>query len=261
MEFCSFSSGSSGNSYMVRQGGTVLLVDCGISGKKIFAGLRARGAAPEAVSGILISHEHSDHAKSLRVVVRKTGCSAFMNAGTWACLHDKVPEDRQVMIRCGERFSVGEVQVETFALSHDAAEPMGYSFLAGGRKLSIMTDTGYVSDAMLEAVADADLLVLEANHDVNVLQMGPYPYALKRRILSEEGHLSNEAAAACILRLHEMKDKPRRILLAHLSHQNNTPEMARVTVSNMLEEEGLLTGGSVLLDVVTRDEISPLYEV
>ena len=130
-----------------------------------------------------------------------------------------------------------------------------------GARRSNVRFTGYVSDAMLEAVADADLLVLEANHDVNVLQMGPYPYALKRRILSEEGHLSNEAAAACILRLHAMKDKPRRILLAHLSHQNNTPEMARVTVSNMLEEEGLLTGGSVLLDVVTRDEISPLYEV
>lgn len=261
MEFCSFSSGSSGNSYMIRQGKTVLLCDCGISGKKIFEGLRMCGCEPDDVSGILISHEHQDHTKSIRTVIKKTGSSAFMNPGTWESIRDKVPDDRQVLIENGSGFSIGGIDISSFSVSHDAADPAAYCFEAGGRKLSILTDTGYVSNEMIDQICDSDLLVLEANHDVNVLQVGPYPYHLKRRILSDEGHLSNEAAAECIVRICEKVSKPRRILLAHLSHKNNTPMMAEITVKNILEEAGIFTGGDLLIDVITREKISPVYEV
>ncbi len=261
MEFCSLASGSSGNSYVVRHGDTVLLVDCGISGKKIFAGLKDHGMEPTEVTGVLITHEHVDHTKSIKIVLKKTQALAYMNIGTWQCLSDKVPEKNQILIGSREEFQIGAITVRPFVVSHDATEPLGYSFVADGRQLSILTDTGIVTESIEKAVKDADLLVLEANHDSNVLQMSSYPYSLKRRILGNKGHLSNEAAADCIMKVHQKNSKPRQILLAHLSHQNNTPEMAKITVCNMLEEAGILPGGNIEVDVVTRDTVSPMYRV
>lgn len=261
LEFCSLASGSSGNSYVVRHGDTVLLVDCGISGKKIFSGLKEHGMEPTEVSGVLITHEHSDHTKSIKVVLKKSQALAYMNIGTWQCLSDKVPEEKQILIGSREEFQIGDITIRPFVVSHDATEPLGYSFIAGGRQLSILTDTGIVTDSIERAVRDADLLVVEANHDVNVLQMSSYPYSLKRRILGNKGHLSNEAAATCIMKVYQSNDKPRQILLAHLSHQNNTPEMARITVCNMLEEAGIVPGGDIYLDVITRDAVSSMYQV
>ncbi|MEA4921940.1 MAG: MBL fold metallo-hydrolase [Eubacteriaceae bacterium] len=262
LEFCSFSSGSSGNSYMIRTDETVLLVDCGISGKKIFAGLDSVGLEPEDVNGILITHEHSDHVKSLRIVAKKS-CEAitYSNISTWQYIAELVPEERQVTFISGDSFVVGDIEVHSFSTSHDAADSVGYSFRSNGRQISIVTDTGYVSEDIFEEIKDADLLALEANHDVDVLRMCRYPYQVKRRILSDEGHLSNEAAGECICRLVEENDKERQILLSHLSRENNTPEMAEITIKNILEEAGIHTGGRLKMDVVVRDKVSPVYQV
>jgi len=260
LKFCSFASGSSGNCYMIQYDETVLLVDVGISGKKIMQGLEASGVAPEQVLGILITHEHSDHIKSLKVSAKKLiNAVTYCNLGTWPHLQDLVPEERQITFQSGKPFQIGEITVKPFRISHDAAEPVGYSFFAEGKQISVLTDTGCVTEEIFEEIKDADLVALEANHDKDVLQFCRYPYHIKRRILSDVGHLSNEAAGDCICRLVGDNSKKRQILLSHLSHENNTPEIARVTITNIMETAGIYVGGDVHIDVITREEISSVY--
>lgn len=260
--FCSLASGSSGNCYMVRYGETVLLVDAGISGKRIFEGLQSAGASPEQLTAVLVTHEHIDHVKSLPVVTKKApNLKVYANEQTWQNIERKVAEEKKAFFVTGEDFTIGDIKIHPFAIPHDAAEPVGFSLYAGGRQISIVTDAGYVSDEMFEEIMDADLLVLEANHEVEVLQMCNYPYQTKRRILGDRGHLSNVTAAKCICRLMETKDKARRILLGHLSHQNNEPELAKLTIGNILQEEEIYIGERLKMDVILRDCVSPVYEV
>ncbi len=262
LKFCSFASGSSGNCYMIQWNETVLLVDVGISGKKIMEGLACAGVSPEMVQGILITHEHSDHIKSLKIVSKKlTGATTYCTVGTWPYLREMVAENRQISFQRGETFIIGGITVKSFSLSHDAAEPVGYSFFAGGKQISVLTDTGCVTDEIFEEIKGADLIALEANHDKDVLQFCGYPYHIKRRILSDEGHLSNEAAGDCICRLVQYAGKERRILLSHLSRENNTPEMAQITVANILETAGIYAGGELKIDVITREKISRIYQI
>jgi len=232
----------------------------GISGKKIMEGLSVSGILPEQVLGILITHEHSDHIKSLKVTTKKlTNATTYCNIGTWTYLQELVPEDRQITFESGRSFQIGEITVKPFRISHDAAEPVGYSFFAQGKQISVLTDTGCVTEEIFEEIKDADLVALEANHDKDVLQFCRYPYHIKRRILSDIGHLSNEAAGDCICRLVSDNAKKRQILLSHLSHENNTPEIAKVTITNILETAGIYSGGDLYIDVITREKISNIY--
>lgn len=260
LSFCSFASGSSGNCYMVRCDDTVLLVDVGISGKKIMEGLEANGVPPQNVAGILITHEHSDHIKSLKVAAKKMpGANIYCTMGTWPFIKEWVPLERQIAFESGETFRIGALTVKSFHISHDAADPVGYSFFAEEKQISILTDTGCVTEEIFDEIRDADLVALEANHDKDVLQYCRYPYHIKRRILSDYGHLSNEAAGDCICRLAEANTKKRKILLSHLSRENNTPEMATITVTNILEAAGIYAGGDLHIDVITRERISGIY--
>ena len=163
---------------------------------------------------------------------------------------------RFVPVTGGEDFMVGDIRVIPFNVSHDTAEPVAYAFEKGGRKAAVVTDTGFVSDEIFENIKDADLLVLEANHERNILLYSRYPYPVKHRILSDLGHLSNEAAAECLIRiLTELGgSKIPRVLLAHLSKENNTPQQAMITVRNLLEEEGFFIGKDLELEVVDREE-------
>ena len=170
-------------------------------------------------------------------------------------------EDKKGFFTTGKDFYIGNIRIRPFSIPHDAAEPVGFSFYAGERQISIVTDAGHITEEIFREIMDADLLVLEANHEVEVLQMCSYPYATKRRILGDQGHLSNVTAANCICRLIEAKDKARRILLGHLSHQNNGPELAKLTVRNILQEQDIYIGGSLKMDVILRDCVSPVYEV
>lgn len=260
LKFCSFASGSSGNCYMIQYEETVLLVDVGISGKKIMLGLEASGVAPEQVRGILITHEHSDHIKSLKVSSKKLiNATTYCNIGTWPHISELMSEDRQITFESGKPFDIGGITVKPFRISHDASEPVGYSFFAEGKQISVLTDTGCVTEDIYEEIKDADLVALEANHDKDVLQFCRYPYHIKRRILSDIGHLSNEAAGDCICRLASENSKKRQILLSHLSHENNTPEIARITITNILETAGIYAGGDFCIDVITREKISDIY--
>ena len=269
LTFCAIASGSSGNSYMVRSGETVLLVDVGISGKRIKEGLEKGGASLDAVDAILITHEHSDHVKSLGIMQRKCPQAAvWSNIGTYRKISGEVADGRHHTFTTGEAFRIGDIKVYPFPVSHDAAEPVGFVFEKGDSKMAIVTDTGYLSDEIFEAVRGSDLLVLEANHDEKVLRVGRYPFHVKQRILSDHGHLCNEAAADCIERLLREEDKLPVFLLAHLSKENNTPDIALLTVRNALEASDVFTervaAGALedlRIEVLSRSEPGNVYQL
>jgi phosphoribosyl 1,2-cyclic phosphodiesterase len=262
LKFCSFSSGSSGNCYLVKTASTAILVDAGISAQKIMKGLAQTGIEESRLKALVLTHEHSDHVRSLSPLMKRMKeTTAYANIKTWSAIKAEIDKGRMRNIETGETFLIGDIEVKSFSVCHDAADPVGYSFCKNGRKISIVTDTGCIEDDMMDEIKDADLLVLEANHDVDMLKIGRYPWFLKQRILSDLGHLSNELAAKALVRLLASDKKKRRILLAHLSMENNFPEMAYQTVKNILEEDNYYIGKHIELGMVVRDEISLVYQV
>lgn len=262
LKFCSFASGSSGNCYLVKNDSGALLIDAGISGKKIFTGLEETGTSYEDVLGILITHEHTDHIRSLPVVTKKLpNAYAYANKPTWDSIEKSVNDTKKRYFRTGEDFTIEDFTVRSFPIPHDAAEPVGFSIYSEGRQISIVTDVGYITEAIFSEITDADLLLLEANHEREILLMGRYPYQLKQRIMGEKGHLSNISAGECLCHLTEVKKKKRRILLGHLSRENNDPSVALLTVKNTLMERNIFIGGELSLDVILRDSCSCIYEV
>jgi len=251
LSFCSFSSGSSGNSYLVNDT-TAILVDAGISARKILNGLSRTDTSEEQVAALLLTHEHSDHVRSLPALMKKLkGLSAYANERTWEAIGKEIDPVRRQSFTTGESFNIGNIRVNSFRVCHDAVDPVGYSFYEGGKQ---------ISKDMMDEIRDADLLVLEANHDVDMLKIGRYPWFLKQRIMGDQGHLSNESAARMLVRLLSEREKQRRILLAHLSKENNFPEMAYQTVKNILEEEEYVIGKHIELSTIVRDEVSILYQ-
>ncbi len=263
--FCSFASGSSGNSYMVRTDNTVVIIDTGIAGKKIVEGLNENNIDIDDVDGILITHEHIDHVKSIRKVSKLAkNANVYASAGTIAQMKDSFPADRTVLIDCDDNgFDIGEIHIEPFELSHDSEEPIGYSLRVEDRRMTIITDTGTVTNRQKELIEDSDLLVLEANHEKNILLMGEYPYQLKQRILSNYGHLSNEASAEAITSMLKNRKKASVpfILLAHLSAETNSPGQAFLTIKNKLFDEDLFENDAYFMEVLPRKEISSVYEI
>lgn len=262
LEFCSFASGSSGNCYMIRNGSRAILIDAGISGKRILQGLEETGTPLESVCGILVTHEHIDHVKSLPVLTKKLPHAAvYANENTWREISRPVAEDRQRLFVTDVPFEIGGMRVKSFPISHDAAEPVGFSIYEGEKQISLLTDSGCVSESIIREISEADLLLLEANHEKELLLFGRYPYSLKQRILGDRGHLSNLTAGRCLCRIVKEKPKKRRVLLGHMSRENNTPEMAMQAVINTLEEEEIFVGGDLLVEIAGRESRSPVYEV
>jgi len=262
LSFCSFSSGSSGNCYLIKSENTAVLVDAGISGKKIYEGLETTATPREQLAALLITHEHSDHTKSIKTLMkREKSLKAYANALTWGQINSEICEEQKEIFETGDTFLVGDITIKTFHVSHDAAEPVGYTFSSEGKQISIVTDTGCMSEEIISEIMEADILILEANHDVDMLKIGRYPWFLKQRVLGEEGHLSNVAAGETILRLLSESEKERYILLAHLSKENNFPEMAYQTVKNILEEADFYIGKHLKLNTIIRDEVSLVYEI
>ena len=257
-------SGSSGNSYLIKSEKANILVDAGISGRRILEGLKGYGVegCPES---ILITHEHTDHVQGLGALLKK-GAKLYVNDGTADALSPGIKEPFFNRFKTGEKFLLGDIEVSSFPVSHDAAEPVGFSFEKEGACISIITDTGYVTDECYKYMEKADILVLESNHDESMLRVGRYPWFLKQRILGKEGHLSNEAAAqalAEVMRIDSLKGevKYRKVLLAHLSKENNFPQMAIATMSNVLETKGFSVNRDVSLEILSRTEASRLYVI
>ena len=262
MKFCSFASGSSGNCYLIKSEETAVLIDAGISGKRILAGLEETGTPREMVSAILVTHEHIDHVKSLPVMTKKIpNMQIYANGATWEQIERPVPEERRELFETGEEFRIGDLTIRPFPVSHDAAEPVGFSIYGDGQQISVCTDSGFISDEILEEIAEADLLLLEANHEKEMLLFGRYPYPLKQRILGDEGHLSNLSCGECLCKIVNENPKRRTVLLGHLSHENNTPDVAMQAIINTLEEERIFTGDDLQIKVAMRDQISDIYEL
>lgn len=262
LKFCSFASGSSGNCYLVKNDDTAILIDAGISGKKIFEGLEVTGTPRDMVCAVLVTHEHTDHIRSLHTIAKKLpGAHVYANAGTWDSMRQHISEAQREYFRTGEDFSVGGFAVRPFPISHDAADPVGFSISCGDKQISICTDSGCVSDDIYEEISGADLLLLEANHEKEMLLFGKYPYSLKKRILGDRGHLSNVTCGECLCRIVEKNPKNRVVLLGHMSRENNTPEVAMQAVKNTLEEQNIFIGGDLRIDVILRDCMSGVYEL
>ena len=262
LKFCSFASGSSGNSYLIKNDEASILVDAGISGKRIMKGLEETETPPESVRALLITHEHIDHVRSIPVLTKKIpGLEVYVNEDTWKSIERPVPEERVKTFETGSSFSVGDFEIRSFSVPHDAADPVGFSIKHEDKKISIVTDAGWITDEICDEITDADLLLLEANHEKEMLLMGRYPYALKQRILGDEGHLSNISAGEVLCRIVGEIDKRRRVLLGHLSGENNDPHVALLTVENTLMEQEIYTGGDLRISVASRQERTPLFEV
>ena len=233
MRLCSIASGSSGNCIYVGSSKTHLLVDTGISKKRIDEGLVELEVKPEELSGILITHEHSDHIQGLGVFSRKYEIPIYATKGTIKGITEykslgKMPEGLYHEVAIDEKFSVGDLEIRPFSISHDAKEPSGFRIKNDRKAVAIATDLGMYDDYIIENLRNLNAIILEANHDVHMVEVGPYPYPLKQRVLGNRGHLSNELTGRLLCNI--LHDDLKYVMLGHLSKENNYEELAKETV-------------------------------
>lgn len=260
MRLCSIASGSSGNCIYVGSDATHLLVDTGISGKRIQEGLEQLGIKLSEIDGIFITHEHADHINGLGVIARKYGVPIFGTRGTIEAVKrttslGKIEDSLFHEVRADEKCRIKDMELYPMRTSHDAAEPVAYRISHDKHKIGIITDLGCYNEYTVECLKGLDVLYLEANHDINMLQVGPYPYYLKKRILGERGHLSNESAGKLLGRL--LHDKMQAVVLGHLSKENNLPELAYETVRvEVTMSDTPYNGNDFPIYVAKRSEVS-----
>ncbi|MBD7909587.1 MBL fold metallo-hydrolase [Sporosarcina gallistercoris] len=262
MRFSILASGSTGNSIYIENDSGAYLVDAGLTAKRIEAQLAKIGRSMKNVKAIFVTHEHSDHIKGVGVLARKHGVPIYANEKTWQAMDGLVGEialDQRFQFDVETVHSLGSISIESFAVSHDSVDPMFYVFHENDRKLAIITDTGYVSDRMKGIIKNADSFVFESNHDVGMLQMGRYPWSVKRRILSDVGHVSNEDAAIAMSDVIEQKET--QIYLSHLSRDNNMKDLARMSVEQTLQTCGIVAGEFVHLHDTDAEEPTELITV
>ena len=265
MRLCSIASGSSGNCIYVGSEATHLLIDDGISGKRTVAGINSLGLSPSEIDGILITHEHSDHIAGLGILARKYELPIYGTRGTLEAIkNDKktgdIPGDLFHEIVVDERFCIKDMLIYPVRISHDAAEPVAYKIQYEQKKVGIITDHGNFTDYTVECMSDLNAILLEANHDVNMLQVGPYPYYLKQRILGEKGHLSNELSGRLLGRI--LNDNIKAVVLGHLSKENNMPELAYESVRLEVDMAEIpYMSSDFPMTVAKRSEVSDIIEV
>ena len=259
MKFIPLCSGSSGNSVYIEAGDQRILVDAGVSCRRLCGLLTEAGGDPGQLTAILITHEHTDHIKGLAVLSKKYGIPVYANADTWGALWrlcPGLPPQNACVFESDEDFYLGKVCIHPFTTPHDAVHSVGYTLVHEGKKCAVCTDIGHVDKRMLHLLGGSDILLLEANHDVDMLMAGPYPYALKQRILSGRGHLCNEDCGMALAQLRATGVK--NAVLGHLSKENNFPPLAVATVQGVLEEAGIT---DVSLALARRDEPTGVFEV
>ncbi|MGV2622896.1 UNVERIFIED_CONTAM: MBL fold metallo-hydrolase [Halobacillus marinus] len=262
LRFSVLASGSTGNAFFIESGEERILVDAGLSGKKIEGLFDQVGVDPSTLSRILVTHEHSDHIKGLGIMARRYNLPVYANEKTWKAMEGhigKLSVDQKFEFKMEETQTFGGLDVESFSVSHDAADPMFYTFHQDGRKVALVTDLGYVSERIKKTVEGADAYIFESNHDVSMLRMGRYPWNVKRRILGDSGHVSNEDCALALTDI--ITDQTKRIYLAHLSLDNNMKDLARMSVKNVLEERGFELGSRIQLHDTDPEQATPIFEV
>lgn len=264
MELCSLASSSSGNCIYVGDHSTKLLVDVGISCKKIEENLSILDISANELDGILITHEHTDHIKSLGVMARRYKIPIFATKNTWLEVLSnnslgKIDSGLHIEIFPDKEFSINNIRILPFKTSHDAVDPVCYTFKKDEKKISIATDLGCYNDYIKERLKNSDVLFIEANHDIKMLEVGNYPYFLKQRILSDLGHLSNETSGKLISEL--LHKNLKHIVLGHLSKDNNFPDLAFETVKLELFANKGINMPKVSISVAKRSKRSELISI
>ncbi|QNO15042.1 MBL fold metallo-hydrolase [Alkalicella caledoniensis] len=262
MKLFSVASGSSGNCIYYSDGETDILVDAGLSGKKIQLGLDQFGVDPKGLKGILVTHEHNDHIIGVGIMARRFKLPIYLTERTYLACKDSLGKIDNNLINhfdVGEKFDIGNMKVEAFSTYHDAVDPVGFTITSKEQKLGFLTDTGIVDQRVMETIYNSDILLIESNHDEKMVETGPYPWGLKKRILGEKGHLSNTVAGEVLVEV--LKGKTKKVLLAHLSEENNFPQLAKITVETILAKAQIAVGQDVQLDILPRKEVSPLIQL
>lgn len=236
LKFCSLYSGSSGNCLFVNSNHTKVLVDCGVSCKKICEGLENIDSSIEDIDAILITHEHSDHIQGLGTISKKFNIPVYANIETWNAMEkqrEKINPDNVHTFENDKDFQLNDLTIHPFSTPHDAANPCGFNIHNGSKRLSIATDLGYMDDKIISELYSSSFVFLEANYDQEILRASKYPFSLKQRISGPNGHLSNDTAGKTVSNLMTKKDL-KEVMLGHLSKENNFPELAYQTVVNEL---------------------------
>jgi phosphoribosyl 1,2-cyclic phosphodiesterase len=257
LNFTLLGSGSSGNATLVSDGTTHILVDAGLSGRETARRLRECGLAPESISAIVVSHEHGDHCRGVGPFVKDLDIPVFMTAGALGDSGVNLNTRKHRNISPGECFEVYGISFTCFSVPHDAVDPLGFVIEKDGIKIGIALDLGYLSNLVLERLKGCDGIVLESNHDVRMLKVGPYPWALKQRVMSRRGHLSNDSVAHYLA--NDFDGKAADVVLAHLSKKNNLPELALLSAQKALEERSGLRIRQTSLELAQADQISRTY--
>jgi len=246
-------SGSKGNCSVIASSGTRLLIDAGLSCREICRRLALSSLSPESLDGVLITHEHADHVSGLYVFAKRFAVPVYMTEAThraWTRQYknsngDRVKAERVETFQSGHKFSVGDIEITPFTIPHDAADPVGFTFRAEGIKLGFVTDLGYMPSSIKSHLKGCDGVLLESNHDLEMLRVGPYPWAVKQRVMSRVGHLSNDALAEFLSTDYD--GSAAFLILAHLSEANNHPEIARTAAERALAERLTLLHNRVVL--------------
>ncbi|MBO8155661.1 MAG: MBL fold metallo-hydrolase [Bacillaceae bacterium] len=262
LHFSVLASGSTGNAFYIGTDNQKLLVDAGLSGKQMERLMEEIDLDPSELDGILVTHEHSDHIKGLGIMARRYDLPIYANEKTWKAMDGQIGElsvDQKFVFDLGSTKTFGDIDVESFGVSHDAAEPMFFVFHHNRKKVALVTDLGYVSERIKKTVEDADAYIFEANHDVEMLRMGKYPWNVKRRILSDRGHVSNEDCALALTDI--IGNRTKRIYLAHLSQDNNMKDLARMSVSQILNDHGFPVDQNLELHDTDPKKPTPIYKV
>ena len=233
-------SGSSGNITLLETERTRLLVDCGLGKRETLARLAAAEKSIDHLDGIVITHEHTDHCNGLPQMLGLYKAPLYVTEQTFDALKRVLPDRLEKRLRgvetvhAGEHFTIGDIDVHAFAIPHDAADPVGFTFRANGVKMAIVTDLGYMPALVKVHLRDADCLVLESNHDLEMLKVGPYPWVVKQRVLSRTGHLSNHAVSEYLADPEGFDGRARYLILAHISQENNNPDVVRISAEQAL---------------------------
>ena len=257
MQVCVLASGSGGNAIFFQQGATRVLVDAGLSGRKIDARLRSIGVDVQKLMGIVVSHEHSDHVSGVGILARKVGCPVWLTRGTFEAAQSKFKGHERIRFFDNDQdFSIGDLLFQPFSISHDAADPVNFVIGDGSSRVGVGTDMGVVSQLALQRLLTSNLVVLESNYDREMLMAGPYPWSLKQRIQGTRGHLDNTDASETLGKL--IDNGLEQVVLAHLSEENNSPELAMAASQSAIEDRGL---NRYQLSVAEQNQPTPVYVV
>ena len=262
VKFCTIASGSSGNSTFVGTEYTKILIDAGLSGKRITESLSSLQVMGNDIDALFITHEHIDHIKGAGVLSRKFDIPIYATQGTWEAMENqigKIAPKNTRFVYTEEQCVINDICLQPFSIPHDAKEPVGYSIATENHKITLATDLGHITEEIRKQLVDSEILLLEANHDEELVKSGCYPLALKQRILGEQGHISNRTAGKLLCEI--MSEKLKYVFLGHLSDENNHPHLAYETVEKILKKDKIKVGSYLHLDMASRYSRSRVVEL